>query len=109
MGAAFTNSDWVRGDIVESIVSREKGKATDAVRKDDDDMTSYERELGIIFTKMEAMEQSVTSLHADLREVRDFMRDAKSGWKVLTVAGGIGGAIAAAAVKFIPLLIALPK
>ena len=72
-------------------------------------MTSYERELGVITAKMEAMEAAVASLHADLREVRDFMRDAKSGWKVLTVAGGIGGAIAAAGVKFLPLLIALPK
>ena len=72
-------------------------------------MTSYERELGVITAKMEAMEAAVASLHADLREVRDFMRVAKSGWKVLTVAGGIGGAIAAAGVKFLPLLIALPK
>jgi hypothetical protein len=101
--ATLDKYTWVRGDLIP------QEKAVQPAVQDDDDMTSYERELGIIFTKMEAMEASVASLHADLREVRDFMRDAKSGWKVLTVAGGIGGAIAAAGVKFLPLLIALPK
>ena len=109
MAASYQSNDWVRGDIVERLVSREKEKANQASIQQDDDMTSYERELGIIFTKMEAMEANVHSIHNDLREVRDFMRDAKSGWKVLTVAGGIGGAIAAGAIKFLPFLVALPK
>lgn len=93
---------WVRGDLVSHETPR-------VVHEDDDDMTSYERELGTLTAKFESLEREFSGMRDDVREVRDFMRDARSGWKVLTVAGGIGGAIAAGAIKFLPFLVALPK
>ena len=79
-------------------------------------MTSYERELGVFSAKIEEMERQIfeTRSHIkdvsnDVREIRDFMRDAKAGWKVLTTVSAIGGAVGAALVKFAPVFFMIPK
>ena len=101
--APLTKYDWIRGDLVPII-----NTATHEP-EDEEEMAPYERELGSITAKMENMEVQMNAMSQDLREMRDFMRDAKTGWKVLTTVSAIGGAVGAAAVKFFPLFIMLPK
>lgn len=75
----------------------------------DDEMPSYDRELGALTERIGAVEKQLQTVSSDVREVRDFMRDARASWKTLTFTGGIGGAIGAAAMKFFPFLFTIPK
>lgn len=72
----------------------------------EDDLTNYERELGGINVKMDAMEQDLRELKSDVRAMRDMMNQTKGGWKVISIIAAGGGAVGALLTKFLPVLIA---
>jgi chromosome condensin MukBEF ATPase and DNA-binding subunit MukB len=72
-------------------------------------MTNYEREMGAVGVKLEALEKDVADMKSDLREIRDALNQAKGGWRVLMMVSGASGAIGAAIVKFLPFLASLPR
>jgi chromosome condensin MukBEF ATPase and DNA-binding subunit MukB len=72
-------------------------------------MTNYEREMGAVGVKLEALEKDVADMKSDLREIRDALNQAKGGWRILMMVSGASGAIGAGIVKFLPFLASLPR
>ncbi len=58
-------------------------------------MNEVERELGGLQARMETVEQELHAIRGDVREIRDALVGAKSGWMVLvvvlSVAATLGG------------------
>lgn len=77
------------------------------------DVNSYDRELGILSAKMNAVESDVAEMRKDVRDMRDTMKDALSqtrgGWKVILSVGAIFAAIGAGLAKLWPLVAYLPR
>ena len=48
-------------------------------------MTGMEREVGKLEARMETVETELQAIRADVREIRDALVGAKSGWLVLSV------------------------
>lgn len=67
---------------------------------------TIEREVGALQARMEALEQEVHALRADVREIRDALVTARGGWKTLTLVIGMSISVGAAFGKLLPLLLA---
>jgi len=67
-----------------------------------------EREVGALQARMEKVEEEVTAIRSDVREIRDALVTARGGWKMLTVVIGLSVSLGAAAAKILPSLM-LPR
>lgn len=74
-------------------------------------MTSqgYERELGGVQARLEALEEGQTQIQRDVREIRDVVVSVKGGWKTIAVIASLSAAIGGLIAKIIPWLMSLPK
>ena len=81
-----------------------------------------QRELGVLATKIEALEEKfdehrrearesraemradVTALRGSVQQVLDQMNGWRGGWRVMVVVAGIAGTLGGLAVKFLPFL-----
>ena len=70
-------------------------------------MTSIERELGNFQARMETVEAELHGLRQDMRELRDALIAARSGWRVLVVAIGLATSSGAVLDHYLPLLAGL--
>lgn len=69
-------------------------------------MTSpgYERELGGVQARLEALEEGQTQIQRDVREIRDVVVSVKGGWKTIAVIASLSAAIGGLIAKLIPWL-----
>ncbi len=74
-------------------------------------MTSpgYERELGGVQARLEALEEGQEKLLRDVREIRDVVVSVKGGWKTIAVIASLSAAIGGLMVKFSAWLMLLPR
>lgn len=74
-------------------------------------MTSpgYERELGGVQARLEALEEGQEAIRRDVREIRDVVVSVKGGWKTLTILAGLSAVVGGLIVKFLTWIIYLPK
>ena len=74
-------------------------------------MTSqgYERELGGVQARLEALEEGQDVIKRDVREIRDVVVSVKGGWKTIAVIASLSAAIGALIVKLGTWLMLLPK
>ena len=63
-----------------------------------------QRSLGRLESRMDAAEETLGDIKTVLHRIEGYLSQVKGGWKVLTIAGGIGGALMAVAIKVIPVL-----
>ena len=60
------------------------------------------RDFGRLEAEVAALHKVVEAMAEDLRAVRSTLDAAHGGWRVMMAVAGISGAVAAAAVKFLP-------
>ena len=65
---------------------------------------TFDRELGVLSTKVEGLEAWVEDISADVKAIRSTQDQQRGGWKALAVVGAIAGTVGAMLVKFIPSL-----
>ena len=53
-------------------------------------MTSIERELGNLQARIETVESELHAMRDDVREIRDAMVAARTGWRMLRIVTGCG-------------------
>jgi hypothetical protein len=78
--------------------------------------SNIERDIGSILAhidglkrRMDSHEETAKQTANDVSEIRDLIMTIKGGWKGMTIAGGIGGALATLALKIGPFVAMLPK
>jgi hypothetical protein len=62
------------------------------------------REFGRLEAEVKNLTKSIEEISADLKAVRSLMDAAGGGWRVLVAVGALSGAVAAALIKWLPLL-----
>lgn len=74
-------------------------------------MTSpgYERELGGVQARLEALEEGQASIQRDVREIRDVVVSVKGGWKTLSIIAALSAAIGALFPKLLSWLMLFPR
>jgi len=60
------------------------------------------RDFGKLEAEVASLSKVVETMAEDLRAVRSTLDAANGGWRVMVAVAGISGALAAAAVKFLP-------
>jgi hypothetical protein len=71
--------------------------------------SNIERDIGSILARLSNIEGDIESIKNDARQSRDTLNTIKGGWRGLSIAGAIGGAVATLALKFAPVIAILPK
>ena len=66
-------------------------------------MTSIERELGNLQARIETVESELHAMRDDVREIRDAMVAARTGWRMLMLAIGLGTSTGALLDHYLPL------
>jgi len=79
------------------------------VDEGDDMNASYDRELGSHSARLQNVEEDLTAIKKDIREIRDVVVQGRGGWRALTIVGALAATISAAVTKLLPFLIALPR
>lgn len=76
-----------------------------------DDMTTpgYERELGGVQARLEALEQGQAQIQHDVREIRDVVVSVKGGWKTIAVIASLSAGVGALITKIGAWLAMLPR
>jgi chromosome condensin MukBEF ATPase and DNA-binding subunit MukB len=67
-------------------------------------MTDMERDVGRLEARMESVEQELQAMRSDVREIRDAVVAAKSGWLVLATVASIAASAGAVMSTYLPLL-----
>ncbi|MDE2383083.1 MAG: hypothetical protein KGO53_00575 [Alphaproteobacteria bacterium] len=67
-------------------------------------MTSIERELGNLQARMETVEGALHAMRDDVRELRDALLAARSGWRLLVLAMSLATSFGAVLDHYLPLL-----
>lgn len=62
-------------------------------------MSELHHEIGRHDAKIEALEREVHALRDDVADIKRMLSEAKGGWKMLMMVGGMSAAIGAAAAK----------
>jgi chromosome condensin MukBEF ATPase and DNA-binding subunit MukB len=68
-------------------------------------MTSIEREIGNLEARMQTVETELHAIRGDVREIRDALVGAKSGWRTLIFVIGLATTFGAIAGRFVPALL----
>ncbi len=68
-------------------------------------MTSLEREIGNLEARMQTVESELHAIRQDVREIRDALVGAKSGWRALTALVALATALGAALGRYVPNLL----
>jgi chromosome condensin MukBEF ATPase and DNA-binding subunit MukB len=68
------------------------------------EMTSLERDVGALEARMQAVEQEIQAMRADVRDIRDALVTARGGWKLLTLVIGGSVSFGVALAKLVPVL-----
>lgn len=69
----------------------------------------YERELGGVQARLEALEEGQATIQRDVREIRDVVVRVQGGWKTLAVIASVSAAVGGLIAKFIPWIMSLPR
>ncbi len=70
---------------------------------------SYERELGGVQARLEALEEGQATIQRDVREIRDVVVSVKGGWKTLSVIAALSAVVGGLIVKFLAWAMLLPR
>ena len=68
-------------------------------------MTTLEREIGNLEARMQTVESELHAIRQDVREIRDALVGAKSGWRALTVILALAATLGALAGRYGPALL----
>ena len=72
-------------------------------------MNTYERELGGVQARLEALEEGQATIQRDVREIRDVVVSVKGGWKTVAVIASLSGAVVLMLSKLASWLMLLPR
>ena len=70
---------------------------------------STEKELGHLCGRMDAVEEDLSEIKNDVREIRDAVLKVKGGWKTIVLLASVSAAVGALGAKLIPLIGLIPK
>jgi chromosome condensin MukBEF ATPase and DNA-binding subunit MukB len=67
-------------------------------------MTNMEREVGSLEARMENVEQGLTAIRSDVREIRDALVGLKGGWLALTLLVAFASSVGALLGRYGPMI-----
>jgi hypothetical protein len=84
-----------------------------AVRTQGERLSALEERVANVKDDVADLKKDVASVHKDITEIKDILTQAKGGWRVLVVIGGLAGTATSGALwalgKIWPLISGLPR
>lgn len=72
-------------------------------------MSDYEREIGEMMARLGHLENSVSEMKKDVKDISKTLSEAKGSWRTLLGVAGFSSVIGGLLVKFLPFLTGLPR